>query len=101
MRRLAPVAIVLVLALMFASSSSTQDIGKASSGQAAAPSAQEGESTALKTFSCPSACGFSVTSRSEDEVVGIVIGHARTFHQKKLSPDDVKAQLTVHQKKMK
>ena len=101
MKQLAPVLSLLVLALLFASSSSTQDVGKASSGSATSPTAAEGESTSLKTFSCPSACGFSVTSKMEDEVVGIVIGHAGKYHQKKLSPDEVKAKLTVKQMKAK
>ncbi len=99
MKHLAIITIVVFLALALTVPSSTQDVGKVSSGQATAETQEEAESMTLKTFSCAGECGFSVTSRSEDEIVGIVIGHAKTFHKKQLTPDDVKGKLTVRQTK--
>ncbi|MGB2958709.1 MAG: DUF1059 domain-containing protein [Bacteroidota bacterium] len=101
MKHLAVITIVVFLALALTVPSSTQDVGKTSSSQATAETQQEAESMTLKTFSCAGECGFSVTSRSEDEIVGIVIGHAKTFHKKQMTPDDVKARLTVHQQEGK
>ena len=96
MKQLSAVAVLTILALVPTAPSSTQDVGKTSSGEATAQVQQEAESMTLKTFSCTGECGFSVTSRSEDEIVNIVIGHARTFHKKELTPDEVKAKMTVH-----
>jgi len=96
-----PTAITLVALLFLALTvpSSAQDLAKPPSGEATAQVQQEAETMTLKTFSCAGACGFSVTSRSEEEIIGIVIAHARTFHKKELTPDEVKAKLAVQQPK--
>jgi predicted small metal-binding protein len=101
MKRLAPFAIAVVFVLAFTLRSSTQDIGKASSGQTSAQTQKEVKALAPQTFSCATECGFSVTSRSTEEIIGIVIAHARTFHQKELTPEDVTAKINVGQEEEK
>jgi predicted small metal-binding protein len=101
MKRIAPFAVAALLLLAFTLTSSTQDIGKASSGQTSAQLQKEAKALALKTFGCDTECGFSVTSRTEEEIIGIVIAHARTFHQKQLTPEEVTARITVRQEEEK
>lgn len=45
---------------------------------------------ALKSVSCDPACGFSVRSHDESEIVNIVQMHAKKQHNKQMSEMDVK-----------
>lgn len=47
-------------------------------------------SKGLKSVSCDPACGFSVKSHDESEIVSIVQMHSKKHHDKEISEADVK-----------
>jgi predicted small metal-binding protein len=51
--------------------------------------AGKGEMAALKTFTCPDPCDFSVSSRDEKEITDAVIAHAKKHHNMTMTEKDV------------
>lgn len=49
----------------------------------------------LKTWSCTTECGFTITGRNEAELVELIEQHQRKVHDQYLTDDDTRAQLKL------
>lgn len=86
-------AFVLAIAFAFSSGTVANADGHEKKGE---------EQHALKSVSCDPACGFSVRSHDEAEIVDIVKVHAKAHHQMELTDQKVKEMMKpVDGKKMK
>ncbi len=84
-RKLFGAALALVLALGLSAVVRSADEGKMEKGKM-----EKGD---LMTVACDPACGFSVSSRDEKELIRIVKVHAKTHHDKELTNEEVKAMI--------
>ncbi len=79
-RKLFGAALALVLALGLSSVVRSADEGQREKGE-------------LKTVACDPACGFSCTSRSEQEIIAMVKAHAKAYHNMDLTDEQVKSMI--------
>ena len=101
-RRFSALLFTVVLAVAFSTISRAQDSTKEmppKEGKAEMMKTDKDMSTSAKetgplyTVACDPECGFMVRSHSQKELTSIVIRHAKTMHNKKVTEKDVKGMM--------
>ena len=105
-RRFSALLFAVVLAVVFTTISRAQDStkempkqeGKAEMMKAGKDMGKgEKEMGPLYSVTCDPACGFMVRSHDQKELTSIVMRHAKTMHNKKVTDKDVKGMMKAEE----